>query len=209
MNKLLQRIEILTQRERLILIFTILVCLWGIWDKSVYQYLNQKLDKAENELKTVNNQIQTLQTKVGQIITASKNNPDLINRNKINQLDQQIRQQKTQLTEQQKTFVPAEKMADVLGEIMTEHNVRLIEIKTLETSGLPDSPNQTPVIYKHGIEMTLRADYFETLAYLQHLESLPWRIYWGDLSYQVKEYPEAETRLTLYTLSFDETWLGF
>ena len=48
----------------------------------------------------------------------------------------------------------------------------------------------------------------DTVNYLKSLESLPWRFSWDSVDYQVKQYPVAETTLRLYTLSFEENWLG-
>jgi MSHA biogenesis protein MshJ len=56
--------------------------------------------------------------------------------------------------------------------------------------------------------ITLQGDYFSTLNYLKSLETLPWRIHWDSIAYRVTEYPLAETRIQVYTLSFDEDLLG-
>jgi MSHA biogenesis protein MshJ len=58
------------------------------------------------------------------------------------------------------------------------------------------------------MNLTLQGDYFSTLNYLKALENLPWRIHWDSIDYNVKAYPQAETRIQVYTLSFEQDWLG-
>lgn len=58
-------------------------------------------------------------------------------------------------------------------------------------------------VFKHSVELELEANYFSLFSYLEALESLPWRLYWESLSYEVKDYPSARVRVSVYTLSAD------
>jgi MSHA biogenesis protein MshJ len=69
-------------------------------------------------------------------------------------------------------------------------------------------PRRDGNIFKHGIEITLRGPYLETLDYLAQLEALPLRMYWGVLKLDATDPAGSPTVvLTVYTLSLDKAWL--
>ena len=63
------------------------------------------------------------------------------------------------------------------------------------------------MLYKHGIEMTLRGRYLDLLDYLREVERMPDRVYWDKVEVSVQEYPNVTLKLTLYTVSMDRAWL--
>jgi len=63
-------------------------------------------------------------------------------------------------------------------------------------------------IYRHGIEITFEGSFFATRDFLVQAEALGWKLYWQDLSYAVSEHPSAVTKLTLFTLSTSEAFIG-
>jgi MSHA biogenesis protein MshJ len=69
------------------------------------------------------------------------------------------------------------------------------------------APVGEQLLYKHGVEITVRGSYADLLQYLNTLEHLPTQMFWGVARLNVVEYPSAELKLTLYTLSLDKIWL--
>ncbi|WP_075185703.1 hypothetical protein [Teredinibacter haidensis] len=63
-------------------------------------------------------------------------------------------------------------------------------------------------VYKHAVQITLEGGYFSVVNYLQKLESLPWKLYWDFIEYDVKQYPKATVTIEVYTLSTDKGLLG-
>jgi MSHA biogenesis protein MshJ len=120
----------------------------------------------------------------------------------------QYSQLENQLNKEDKKFVPPKLMAKLLGDMLNQApELSLIKLETLPMIQLTQEKNTFPV-YKHGLSITFTGNYFSTLHYLKSLESLPWHFYWETIDYQVKDHPEALTSFTIYTLSFEETWLG-
>jgi len=56
-------------------------------------------------------------------------------------------------------------------------------------------------VFKHSVVVSLEGTYFDVIAYLIALEKLPWKIYWEEIDYQVKQYPMASVTIEVYTLS--------
>lgn len=86
--------------------------------------------------------------------------------------------------------------------------------KTITLVSLKEFPNQrwdAPEVNKtviavqnineHRLTIEFRANYFDTIAYLNRLEKLPWHLYWDSLEYKVTKYPEANVIIQVYVLS--------
>lgn len=60
-----------------------------------------------------------------------------------------------------------------------------------------------PVVYRSGVEVTLRGSYFALLDYLRRLEQGSNRLFWADARLDASSYPQASLRLTINTLGED------
>jgi MSHA biogenesis protein MshJ len=63
------------------------------------------------------------------------------------------------------------------------------------------------VLYRHGVELTVRGSYLDMVDYMQALESLPTQLFWGKAQLEAEDYPNVRLTLTLYTLSLDPKWM--
>ncbi len=209
MIKTLQtRFNSLTDREQLIFLVTFLILLWSAWDSLVYQPMTDTTKQYSTELKTLDNHLSTYQQTIIEIERLGKLDPNLSNKTKLQQLNARLKKLKSQLGEGEKEFVSANKMASLLTDMLNQNNaLKLISLETLPATTLSKSDQQSWV-YRHGLSLTLQGSFMDTVNYLKSLESLPWRFSWDSVDYQVKQYPVAETTLRLYTLSFEENWLG-
>lgn len=61
-------------------------------------------------------------------------------------------------------------------------------------------------VFRHSIRVTLRGKYVDIIRYLQAVETLPWRIFWDELSLEANDYPRALVTVEFHTLSTDEAW---
>lgn len=64
-----------------------------------------------------------------------------------------------------------------------------------------------PVIYRHGVELSIVGSYADLVAYLQALEALPQQLLWGSLQLKVEQYPQVVLTVRLHTLSLDSAWV--
>jgi MSHA biogenesis protein MshJ len=82
------------------------------------------------------------------------------------------------------------------------------------TASSPNSSSQTAAgkdsrdawLYRHGVEITLSGSYSDLHAYLNALEQLPRRVYWGELKINAQAHPAIVMTLTVYTISLEKTW---
>ena len=65
-----------------------------------------------------------------------------------------------------------------------------------------------PVLYLHGMRVVLKGRYVDIVRYLQALQALRWKMFWGRLDLKVQHYPVSEVTLVIYTLGFNRAWIG-
>lgn len=69
------------------------------------------------------------------------------------------------------------------------------------------APKPGSLLYRHGVEITVRGNYLDMIDYMNALETLPTQLFWGGAHLEVEDYPTSRLTLTLYTLSLDQKWL--
>jgi MSHA biogenesis protein MshJ len=69
----------------------------------------------------------------------------------------------------------------------------------------PAAPSD--LLYRHGVELTVRGNYLDMVNYLDALEAMPTQLFWGRVALEVEQYPNARLTLTVYTLSLDKKWM--
>ena len=207
-EKFSQRFASLTLREQRMVVGTLLLIVWGAWDN----FFHQPQLQAQQQLTADNKQMEQLlsnqQSAASELEQTGSHDPNLANRESLKTLQQSLNSLKQQLSAGEKRFVPSQLMATALRDMLKQHgNLQLIKLETLPPTNFGTDSQQTWV-YKHAMNLTLQGDYFSTLNYLKALENLPWRIHWDSIDYQVKDFPRAETKIQVYTLSFEQDWLG-
>jgi MSHA biogenesis protein MshJ len=129
----------------------------------------------------------------------------------------------------QKGLVPPERIAPLLESILRANGrLKLVSLKTLPVTTLndaaaqPAAPTATAVpagaatppvvkspdlLYRHGVELTVRGSYLDMVDYMHALETLPTQLFWGKAQLDAEAYPNVRLTLTLYTLSLDSKWM--
>jgi MSHA biogenesis protein MshJ len=67
--------------------------------------------------------------------------------------------------------------------------------------------NSSALLYRHGVELTVRGSYLDMVDYMHALETLPTQLFWGKAQLDAEAYPNVRLTLTLYTLSLDPKWM--
>jgi MSHA biogenesis protein MshJ len=125
----------------------------------------------------------------------------------------------------QKGLVAPERVAPLLESILRANGrLKMVAVRTLpveplsaigaKKEGDAAAPAATPaktakrdLLFRHGVELTVRGSYLDMVDYMTALESLPTQLFWGKAQLEVEEYPSVRLTLTLYTLSLDEKWM--
>lgn len=73
---------------------------------------------------------------------------------------------------------------------------------------LPSAKQLGLNLYKHGIKIKLTGKYFEIRNYLKQLEQLRWKFFWQDFEFTVKDYPQGEVEIIIYSLGLNKEFIG-
>ena len=214
----------LTSREQSLLLLTGLVAIFFI---TTYLYIDDKAAKIvtfDKQSRVMTSGNKTLSYTIEQYQQALKQNPDKDTNNQIAQLEAKLAKIDDQLVRLTTDLIsPSEMRKALLRLLKLEPGVSLLSFELIGAKPLLDLPtnaSNTSVsqgakneylglnLYKHGIKITLSGKYFQLRNYLQQLEQLSWKFFWQDFKFEVKEYPQSEVEITIYSLGLNKEFIG-
>lgn len=186
--------------------FSLIYLLWNLLFELPLHHKREILEKQNQDLmRDLEVQKQSLNS-IERIIASSSFTQNLTRKD---QLSKQTRSVGKELQNLELSFVPVQWLSQITNDLIAQQaEVVLISMKTfsqepwLKTTGVKMHflANMQDV-YQHKMEVEFRGSYFNTIAFLNHLEKLPWHLYWDRLDYQVLAYPEAKVVARFYVLS--------
>lgn len=228
-NDLLQKIDVLTLRERVILFVLMLAGLWAVFDAALLAPQERMRKDEQDKIKQARMQLaeaeQTLLTRV--------NAPDPA-RDARQRLEMAQKTLETRLqaasSMQARLVAPKDQVRVLQGLLGAQPGLRLSRLETLPPEPVSESvanpqaarvavgpavespaskPAEAPpaALYKHGVTLTLTGSYDALTRYMERLEHLPLGFYWARAELDAGGHPEISLTLTLYTLSLERTWL--
>ncbi|MDP2827008.1 MAG: type II secretion system protein GspM [Sulfuricellaceae bacterium] len=232
------RLNARNQREQMLISVTVLALVWTLVSTSLLDPLLARKKKITTGLTAQQEQLAALESQIQSIQTTGRPDPNIPTRVRMSALEQKLTQTQSALQALQENLVPSDKMAQLLQDVLEQQRgLKLVSLKTLPVSELLDGyepaktgralppgtpPNSAPVkagsagaaapsgpvIYRHGVEISVSGNYANLLQYLTSMEELPWRVLWGKAEMHVETWPNATLTVTLYTLSMEKTWLS-
>ena len=228
--KLAARIDRATLRQRIGVFFAAAFVVLYL----LYMLLFDPLLREQARLRAQINQQQTtmagIDTSMTTLVDAFARDPDAASRQRLAAARAETRTLGDSLAAMQKGLVAPEQMAPLLQTILRANGrLQLVALATLPVTAVggptpapaatsagttpAPAPAATPapamasVLYRHGVQVTVRGSYLDMVDYMASLERLPTQLFWGQAQFAVEEYPRATVTLTLYTLSLDRKWL--
>ena len=216
-----EKIDALSLRERLLVFLAVIAAILGLWETFIYQSIRQEQQQFNEELVQIEAKILSQTTLAEQLLAKTSVDPNKATRNQLARTQADIRRTKSQIDAKAAELISPQQMAKALEELLLQHReMVLIKLETLSPTKLfagsqaelnPQAETNTDEVlpvYRHGLKLEIEGGYFETIQYLTALESLQWRFYWDRVDYQRQDYPLARIKIEIYTLSFEEGWLG-
>jgi MSHA biogenesis protein MshJ len=166
------------------------------------QVWSHKLHKLEQESARIARQSARVESRLQQHHTRD-------NRLRLQQLEALSAQLDQQLGRLRMGMIRPERVPEVLQDMLRDLPLVLLSLRKLPPSIEIDSAvAELPKIYRHQLRLELEGSYQDTLDYIERLESLPWGLAWEALDIRMQRYPKAKIVLQVYTLSFEQEWLG-
>lgn len=208
----LEKLNAYSLRERALLFLCVLAVIIGCWQFFLELPREQSREQMQQQRGTIASDLKKQQAQFEAISSVGGGEAPT---RELVQLQNQISQLDESLASLAQGLVSVDQLPEILQEVListTElklHRVRTLPVQELRLEGgSADSSAPSTGVYRHTVELEVSGDYFEVMNFLRRLEDLSWRFYWDQLDYEVTDYPRAEMRLRVYTLSAEEGLLG-
>ncbi|MHB8427790.1 MAG: hypothetical protein ACYDB8_04470 [Acidiferrobacterales bacterium] len=229
-KQLADRIDAWSLRERALVFVGILVVPIVIAMNFLFVPLRSEQLRLEKQIAGRLGQTRDLNTEGDALLASRMQHPDVIAHAQIEQLQRQLRANRGTLSVITHGLVSPKEMARLVREMLAKNGgLQLVSIENLPPLPLggsgPGSKGKTdlapssakanpadasapPVVYLHGMRVVLKGRYVDIVRYLQSLEALHWKMFWGNLNLKAQHYPVSEVTLVIYTLGFNRAWIG-
>lgn len=215
---LIERVDALTLRERVIIFGAGVALVYIAWQTLVMDPLAGRARSAEQRLVQVRQQM----TAIDELGTAASQDPTVRAALRNEALAQRLAALDGELGAAAKGYVAPERMTELLRALLAEqHGLKLVSLANLPVESLSQPLSQplgakaeAPLAdddrgpFLHPVEIVVEGDYASVVAYLRAVESLPWRIQWRKLELTAREYPVNRVRLVIGALSLSRDWLS-
>ena len=214
------RVDALSLRERA-LVFAAGVAIVGFAGQQlVLAPIYREQDALQQTIDQQRNNMGGIDAEIAARVTAYQNDPDAAPRHRLDAVKRESAQLANSLLAMEHGLVPPERMAPLVDAILRANGrLQLVSMRTLpvetisgrkEIAGAapaPEAGRSPDMLYRHGVEVTVRGNYLDMVNYMSALEAMPTRLFWGKAQLDVEEYPASRLTLTLHTLSLDRNWM--
>ena len=227
---LMARVDALTLRERGLLFAAVAAVIVFIGHSAVLGPIYREQDLLRSQISQQQNNLAGMDGEIAARVQAFQVDPDAPAREKLQAIRQETAALGDSLLAMEHGLVPPERMAPLVDTILRANaRLKLVSMRTLpvesmsslgaqaagtlappaaESSAATSGQAPAPVLlYRHGVEVTVRGNYLDMVDYMSALEAMPTRLFWGRAQLDVEAYPAARLTLTLYTLSLDRKWM--
>jgi MSHA biogenesis protein MshJ len=182
----------------------------------------QELDEKFNDVVELHDQIEN---QLEETLTRKLQDPNVPLREELAKLEASSQALDDDIGRLTKALVAPRQMVLLLENMLqSDKNIKLISLVNLPKEDVifnldkdgqysgedatTDKNTEVGVIYKHTFEIEMKATYDSTVNYLKRIDSLEWKVFWQQLNYEIKQYPNGILKIKIYTLSTSKEVLG-
>ena len=207
-------------REKVLLLFTGIAAILFCWELGVRTPIMKTMKKYDTDTVSTKKQITETQVQLQTILQKIRSDPSKSLNTQRNKLLEEIQSLQVKLNQLMSSLVRPNEMIGLLRSFVDEEkSIDILSIKNLEPVALTvekvsnsqqkeEQKTVTMRLYKHGVNVQLKGNYFDALEYLQKLENVDKKIIWEMVDYQVDAYPLASITVTIKTISDQRSWIG-
>ena len=221
LTNIFEKIDSRVLRERALIFITLLALIFLVWNFLVQVRFDHEQNALQAERDKLASEQQEIVTRISSLTTAMANDPAIAKTNELEKLTTSITEVETRLSGLSQGLIGAEQLPKVLEDVLKRTtSVKLLQVRTLaatelqltsarpatDSDAVPDSGGTG--VYKHGVLIRVAGSYSQLIQLMTEIEALQWKFYWESLDYTVKQYPNAEIDIRVFTLSSEEGLLG-
>ena len=223
LQALLQNIDALSMRERIFVFAAMLMVIGAIWEGLLNGPLEARTAVTQDKIAAIQERLEQLDEAIA--VAAAGIGGGVGDRVEMLQaLREAVADREEELRVFTSDLVDPSQMRLVVEDLIKRQSgLELVRTQNVPARPLIDVPESTagdpnnqltdeqsdePNLYLHGLVIELEGSYLELLGYLESIEQLPWRIFFGRLNLETLEHPRLRISIELNTLSLEEEWLG-
>jgi len=200
----LDRVDNLELRERVLLMAAGIAAMFLLVDTLWLQPALKAQQRTEQRIADLEIKLNSLQQNARLLAYKTDADPLESRRETRDQLRDELAELDAGILDQLGALVEPAQAARVLEQLLSQHSGLSLVNLSASTEPLADMVTGTSAtargLARYQVDMAVRGGYLDVLKYLNNLENLPWKFFWQRVNFQSTEYPDAETRLQLYTL---------
>ncbi len=212
-----------TRRERALMLACALVLVGGLGGLLFVQPALARHDMLARQMDRDRHELDALQPQVGALL-AHRRDPDAAVRAQLDALHREMQLTDAEFDHLRRALVSPQEMGALLEGLLRGHaGLQLVGLHSVPVTSVSDliaAPKDSDRtadktadaaakdawLYRHGVQITVRGRYADLQSYLDELEKLPRRVYWGELKLDARQWPDTELTVTVYTISLEKTW---
>ena len=233
LTRLAARIDALTLRERVLgFAASAAGVVFLAWFLGLQPMFAQQ-EALRRQIVQQQNNVEGIDTEVRVKVEAAQADPDAPTRAQLAAVRAETESLAGSLRAMQNGLVAPERMAPLVESILRAHGrLQLVSMRTLAvepvaggqqgaaavgpaSTGLATVAASTEaavaappaLLYRHGIEVTVRGNYLDMIGYMAALETMPTQLFWGRARLEAETWPSSRLTLNLHTLSLDAKWM--
>lgn len=215
------KIDALSLRERAMVFIAIAAAILFVVYSLMLGPLFAKQAALRTEIAQVRNNISGIDGEITAKLEGFTVDPDAPNRARLASVKAETEALGGKLRALEQGLVAPEKIAPLLEAILAANGqLTLVSMKTLPAAAVteagvdvipaaaaPGTAAPAALLYRHGVQVTVRGNYLDMINYMHALETMPTQLLWSSAALEVETYPDARLTLTLHTLSLDRKWM--
>lgn len=200
LQKVFERIDAMSLRERAMVAATVLGVLWATWDGLLMRPLGGLEQARQEQLRSATQQVVEL-TRTIQMLAAERGaGPEGAARQQLAELRARNVALDERLREVTRELVEPGEMAGLLEQLLVQTgNLQLVGMTTLAPEPIVTDAGETGY-FRHGLELRVRGSYLDALRYLEAIERLRWNFFWDRVEIRVVRHPSSQITIIVHTL---------
>lgn len=206
---LAEKLNALSARERGIIMATVIVSLYMIFQLAVFDPLIAERTRLAKLERDISKQIEKIRLENAEVIAASISDPNAETRQRITEQKAQAADYQVQIESITDKLIDPAQMSTVLASLLNKGSgLKLTSVKNHTAQTVSIGAEAGAELYQHTLSLEMVGKYDQVSAYLSQVETLPDKVFWKDLAFQMKNYPQGVLTLDVYTLSTSKDLIG-
>lgn len=207
-----EKFNALSTRERLIIVFSMLVVILFVWWSlfaspllAESKSLQEQSNGLEREVGTMQLTTQSIRGRLAKGVHQTQVQQLEVLRQELARINAVLKEKTLELIEPNEMFALMQQL------VFADSKLKLTGLKRKQVSAVfkdEKEKREQPQIYRHVMHMQFEGGYQDTLKYVSKLEALDWKLIWDRISLKTLDYPRMQVEIELSTLSDSQHWVG-